>query len=133
MPYSRVVAALLAMALSACDVALPGENGGALSGTTGNVEFILVPQTPVVRGENDFSMTLVDVRTLEPLTGAKVTLQTTMPETSRQTTEGLVQERTAGSYLLRGIVFDEPGNWTVRVHVNGGGITDEVVFPFNVP
>jgi len=133
MTYSRVVAALLVMALSACDVPLPGENGGALSGSAGNVEFILVPQTPVVQGANDFSMTLVDVHTLEPLTGAKITLQTTMPETSRHTSEGVVQERTAGSYLLRGIVFDEPGDWAVRVHVKDAGITDEVEFPFNVP
>src|SRR5258708_33625415 len=103
-----VLAALLAFGLAACDVAQAGMNGGALPGAEGNVDFALVPQELVAEGRNDFSMTLVDVHSQKLLSGAMVTLRTTMPAMGHETVEGTVEEPNPGLYVLRGVVFDMP-------------------------
>jgi hypothetical protein len=131
--FLRVVAMFSALALGACDATPAGVNGGVLPGAKGNVQFALVPQGPVSEGNNTFSMKLVDVRTMQPVTGAMLTLHTLMPAMGHQTLEGTVEEQTPGTYVLSGIVFDMPGDWALRVQASSSAVADEVEFPLNVP
>ena len=131
--FTIALAALGACGLMGCDVAPTTADGGTLSGTHQNIEFTLKPEAPVGEGTNAFTMTLLDTQTHQPVSGATVTLHTNMPAMGHQTNAGSVEEPTPGHYVLRGIVFDMPGDWAVRLQVASTSTTDEVEYPFNVP
>lgn len=124
---------VLLLALASCDVPLGGSTGGVQAGTQGKVNFALQPMTSVAEGKNDFSMSLIDVRTHKPIVGANGTVRTLMPAMGHETSEATVEEPTSGAYVLRGVVFDMPGDWAIRIQIKRDAITDEVQFPFSVP
>jgi hypothetical protein len=63
------------------------------------------------------------------LAGAKVTVQTWMPETSERSPSRAVASYVGGGrYLVDGIYFSRPGWWNVALVVDGRAGTDSVAF-----
>ncbi|MDI1443302.1 FixH family protein [Polyangium sp. 6x1] len=134
--FSRILLCSLAFSwLAAC-----GGEGTAASpeqetiGLRGAMEFKLVPEAPLVQGENDLRLTLHDAATGKVVEGATIEVTAIMPAMGHEATSPpSIEDAGEGAYAVRGLALSMPGRWDVHVKVEHQGTTDEVHFFYDVP
>jgi hypothetical protein len=132
-PMKRwIFAAVAALSLAAC-----GGEGEApdsiAAGAFGRLEFAADPLEPPAAGENAFLVTLRDLASDEPVTGASLATTAVMPSMGHVAPEGIIVEEVGGGiYEVKNLVFSMPGRWEVRYRAVKGEITDEAAFRYEV-
>jgi hypothetical protein len=135
--FERAAIALLAalsLLTSACADAGGGDASAASEvGTFGRLEFASEPLALPAAGENAFRVTLRDLDSDEPFTGASLAASALMPSMGHTAPEGVhVGEAGAGVYDVEELVFSMPGVWEVRYRATRGDVTDEAAFRYEV-
>ncbi|MDI1431692.1 FixH family protein [Polyangium sorediatum] len=134
--FSRLLLCSLAFSwLAAC-----GGEGSSASpdqesiGLRGAMQFKLVPEAPLVQGENDLRLTLRDAETGAVVEGALIEVTAIMPAMGHEATFApAIEEAGDGAYAVRGLALSMPGRWDVHVRVEHQGTIDEVHFFYDVP
>jgi hypothetical protein len=127
-----LVASVAALSLAACGG--EGEAPDSISaGAFGRLEFAADPLEPPAAGENAFLVTLRELASDEPVTGASLVTSAVMPSMGHVAPEGVVVEEIGGGiYEVKNLVFSMPGRWEVRYRAMKGEITDEAAFRYEV-
>ncbi len=139
---TRVLLGCGVIALTACSAgctatgdAVSGDAApsGPTPGLRGAIVFDLSHEEAPREGPNRFRLALDEAGGTAPLDGANVSLQVVMPSMGHQTTSPDVIDLGSGNYVLPNVVFDMPGDWSLRIRVKKGAVVDELEFPFEIP
>ncbi|MDI1476993.1 FixH family protein [Polyangium sp. y55x31] len=135
--FSRMLLCAIAFSsLAACGGAeqASGSPDQESIGLRGALEFKLVPEAPIMQGENDLRLTLHDAATGAVIEGASIEVTAIMPAMGHEATDApAIEEAGGGAYAVRGLALSMPGRWDVHVRVEHQGTTDEVHFYYDVP
>jgi hypothetical protein len=104
------------------------------NGSQNQITFKLMESKPAPpsRGDNEWSIDIVDATTQQPITGAAVTVTPFMPDHNHGTQiKAVVTEPTPGHYLAKPVNLWMPGLWQVTIKATPtGGTADAAVFAF---
>jgi hypothetical protein len=134
--FSRLLlCALVASWLTACGGAegTAGSREQESIGLRGAIEFTLIPEAPLVQGENDLQLTLRDAASGEVVQGASIEVTALMPAMGHEAAGApSIEEAGGGAYVVRDLALSMPGRWDVHVKVEHQGRTDEIHFFYDV-
>jgi YtkA-like len=107
------------------------------AGSQGKLTFKLMSSTPAppARGNNDWSIAIVDAVSGAPVAGAAMTVVPFMPDHNHGTSiKPTITDQGAGMYDVDPVNLWMPGLWQVTVTATpSGGTLDKAVFSFCIP
>ncbi|MRG94889.1 FixH family protein [Polyangium spumosum] len=134
--FSRLLfGSLAALWLAACGGAEDTGGGGEQEsiGLRGAMVFTLVPEAPLVQGENDLRLTLRDAASGASVEGASIEVIAIMPAMGHEAAGApSIEEAGEGAYAVRDLALSMPGRWDVHVKVEHEDRIDEVHFVYDV-
>lgn len=111
--------------------------GMTKAGSQGELTFKLMSSTPAPpsRGNNDWSLQIVDTTSGAPVAGAIMTVVPFMPDHNHGTSiKPTITDQGSGMYDVNPVNLWMPGLWQVTVSATPtGGTLDKAVFSFCIP
>lgn len=131
---SLIVLPLAVTMLAGCGAnAANGPIHNEALGETGVLQFELDADAPLALGMNDLHITVHDVATDAPLTGATVELSAVMPAMAHGGPEGpKIEEISPGMYFAKDVSLPMAGHWELRVQASQTNMLDKATFAYDI-
>jgi hypothetical protein len=130
-----VVMPLVAVALVGCgDASSNVDAHREAVGAAGVLRFEVDSDGALSQGTNDLRISIRDVATNAPFTGAEVELSAIMPAMAHDAPDApAIDELGAGTYFARDVALSMPGRWQIHVNAARAESHDEADFVYDIP
>lgn len=135
MTSRRTLLAFSILGLVACSGAEPDamETRREATGEKNLLHFVVDADAPISQGTNDLHVSIEEIATKTPFTGATVTITARMPAMGHSAASATIEEAGAGEYVAHGLSLPMAGRWEVQVVATRAGTSDAATITYDIP
>ena len=139
--FRRNALALFALLVLPSLAACGGGEGAADSmdarreakGEKGLLQFVLDADQPISQGSNDLHLTIDEIATAAPFSGATVEVSARMPAMGHAAAVPTIEETGGGAYVVHGLALPMAGRWEIHVVASRAGTRDDTTITYDIP